>query len=129
MKKLISRWEDLVGLESKDYYLDIELDNGCGYIVPKVQTEDNWFHTYLSTHTFYGLNYKDSTILLQEHGFNVQLENWDGETELVDYKEQWLHNGKCEFCRKKDYCNKKCKATLNREEHDREFEEWKKQWK
>jgi len=121
MKKLISRWEDLVGLESKDYYLDIELDNGCGHIVPKVQTEDNWFHPYLSTHTFYGLNYKDSTILLQEHGFDVQLENWDGETELVDYKEQWLHNGKCEFCRKKDYCNKKCKASLK-------YDEWKKQW-
>lgn len=132
MPKLIKGWKDLVGLETEDYYLDIDLEMCNGHIRPKehVQVNDeNYFeHTrYLSTHTFYGLDYKGSTIELQEHGFDVQLENWDGETEWVDYKEQWLHNGKCEFCRRNKYCNKKCKAALKREEDERKWGEWREQ--
>ena len=125
MPKLIKGWEDLVGLETEDYYLDIDLEMCNGHIETKehAKTNDDYCYTYLSTHTFYGLNYKDSTIEIQEHGVEDQLENWDGETEWVDYKEQWLHNGKCEFCRRNKYCSKKCKAALKREEHNRE---WKK---
>lgn len=119
MSNLIKGWKDLVGLETKDYYLDIELENCCGHIRPKEHTkvDDRWLCPYLSTHTFYGLDYKYYTVLLQEYGFDVQLENWDGKTEYVDYKEQWLHNGKCEFCRRNKYCNKKCKAALKHEEY------------
>lgn len=36
-------------------------------------------HIYLSTHTFYGSKYKWSTETLQEHGFDVILDNWDKE--------------------------------------------------
>lgn len=127
MPKLIKGWKDLVGLETENYYLDINLEMCNGHIVEKehIKKGDDWYRPYLSTHTFYGLDYKDYTILLQEYGFDVQLENWDGETEWVDYKEQWLHNGKCEFCRRNKYCSKKCKAALKREEHDREWKKWK----
>lgn len=122
MTKLIKSWEELVGLESNDYYLDIDVKTCNGHIKPKehVQvTDENYFeHTrYLSTHTFYGHDYKRSTIELQEHGFDVQLENWDGETEDVNYRDQWLWSGKCEHCRRKEYCNTECKAAKRYKEH------------
>lgn len=53
--------------------------------MPKVETEetegDNYFkhHRYLSTHTFYGLNYRHSTKTLQKYGFDVEIDNWDKE--------------------------------------------------
>ena len=77
MPKFIKGWED-----SEKYKLDIDLKCGSGWIVPKVETEetDNEYyshHVYLSTHTFYGSNYKASTKLLQKYGFNVELANWD----------------------------------------------------
>ena len=34
------------------------------------------FGCYLSTHTFYEMNYKGSTKILQNYGFNVELESW-----------------------------------------------------
>lgn len=115
MAKLIESWEELVGLESDDYYLDINVEKCNGHIMAKEHVKNKGFYNpYLSTHTFYGLNYKHSTILLQEYGFDVQLKNWDGETEFVNYKEQWLHNGRCDFCRRSKYCNKKCKVALKR---------------
>lgn len=119
MAKLIKSWEELVGLESDDYYLDINVKNCNGHIRPKEHievTDENYFeHTrYLSTHTFYCHNYQRSTIELQEHGFDVQLENWDGKTEEVNYREQWLWSGRCQLCRRKEYCNKKCKAATKR---------------
>lgn len=128
MARLIKSWEELVGLESDDYYLDIDAKKCNGHIRPKEHvkiTDENYFeHTrYLSTHTFYGHDYKRSTIELQEHGFDIQLENWDGGTEEVNYRDQWLYSGKCEHCRKQKYCNKKCKATLKREKFLQELHE------
>lgn len=85
MPKLIKGWKDLVGLESEHYKLEIDVFIGCGWIVPKVETketEDNYFehHFYLSTHTFYGMKYKYSTEILQKYGFDVELDNWDKES-------------------------------------------------
>lgn len=122
MAKLIETWEGLVGLESEDYYLDIDVKMCNGHIRPKEHvnvTDENYFeHTrYLSTHTFYGHDYKRSTIELQEHGFDVQLKNWDGETEEVNYLDQWLWSGKCEHCRRKEYCSSECKAAKRYKEH------------
>lgn len=82
MPKLIKSWEDLVGLESEKYKIEVELNNGCGHIVPKVETEETkenyWeHHEYLSTHTFYGSMYKYSTQILQKFGFDVEIDNWD----------------------------------------------------
>lgn len=33
-------------------------------------------------------------------------------TEKVEKSEQWLLNGDCRICRKKDYCGDKCKKHL-----------------
>ena len=114
MAKLIKSWYGLVGLESDEYYLEIDVDRCNGHIRSK--TDDN-FYAYLSTHTFYGNDYQYSTVILQECGFDVQLENWDGETEEVNYRDQWLWSGKCEHCRRKDYCNTECKAAKRYKEH------------
>ena len=82
MAKLIKGWQDLVGLESEKYKLAINLESCNGYIVPKVETEEtqeNYFehHRYLSTHTFYGSQYEESTKELQKFGFDVDIDNWD----------------------------------------------------
>lgn len=114
MPKLIKSWEDLVGLENDNYYLEIDLHYCNGYIRSKT---DKYFYEYLSTHTFYSLQYQYSTVRLQECGFDVQLENWDGDTEEVNYRDQWLWNGKCEYCRRKDYCNTGCKSAKRRKEY------------
>lgn len=114
MAKLIKSWDGLVGLESDEYYLEIDVDRCNGHIRSK--TDDN-FYAYLSTHTFYGKDYQYSTVRLQECGFDVQLENWDGETEEVSYRDQWLWSGKCEHCRRKEYCSSECKAAKRYKEH------------
>jgi hypothetical protein len=82
MAKFIKDWNDLVGLESENYKLEIDTDMGNGRIVPKVETEETLrdygkHHMYLSTHTFYGSSYKDYTEVLQSFGFDVELNNWD----------------------------------------------------
>lgn len=72
--KLIRNWEELEGLESEGYMIEVE--NGCrGWILRK---SDGEFMEYLSTHMFYGRNYENYAHLLQEYGFEVELENWDG---------------------------------------------------
>lgn len=78
--KIIRNWEDLVGLESEHYKLDIDLVNGCGWINPKFEvfeTNELSHAYYLSTHTFYGHKYKASTELLRKCGFDVKLLSWD----------------------------------------------------
>lgn len=82
MAKFIKDWHDLVGLESNDYYLEINTKWGCGHIRPKVITDEvkeNWgkHNMYLNTHMFYGSCYQHYTELLQKYGFDVQLDNWD----------------------------------------------------
>ena len=114
MAKLIKSWDGLVGLESDGYYLEIDVGRCNGHIRSKT---DEDFYAYLSTHTFYGNDYQYSTARLQECGFDVQLENWDGKTEEVNYRDQWLWSGKCELCRRKEYCNTECKAAKRYKEH------------
>ena len=44
----------------------------------EISTEEYFkHHIYLSTHTFYGSNYKYSTRILQAHGFDIEIDNWD----------------------------------------------------
>lgn len=80
--KKIRTWEELDGLLSEDgrYKIEVELENGCGYIVPTFEVPDSEYwkhHEYLSTHTFYGKTYKYSNETLKKFGFNVELESWD----------------------------------------------------
>ena len=80
---LINGWEDFVGLENDNYYIDINLEMGCGWVRCKREVPDFEYYThnmYLSTHTFYGDQYQMYTSMLRDFGFNVQLKNWDGET-------------------------------------------------
>ena len=79
--KIAHNWEELDGLESEKYRIEVEDDLASGWIVPKEESEetqgDNYLkhHKYLSTHTFYkeGNSYKYYTKLLQEFGFDVEL--------------------------------------------------------
>lgn len=84
MAKLIKNWDELAGLESENYKIEV-MDNCCGWIRPKIETEEtqeDWLnhHAYLSTHTFYGETYQYSTEILQNFGFDVEIDNWDKES-------------------------------------------------
>lgn len=70
MAKLISSWKELVGLESENYYLHIDLDMQCGWIRPKDSNKRGY---YLTTHSFYEGTCKGATKLLQECDFDVEL--------------------------------------------------------
>ena len=71
----IKGWEDLAKLpDSSTHRIEIDLEMGCGHVFCK-EKPSSWH--YLSTHTFYGSQYRYSTQLLRECGFNVLLDNWD----------------------------------------------------
>jgi hypothetical protein len=76
MPRKIKSWEELVGLESKKYKLEIEVESGYGWILPKSeeeQTRGSDHCVYLSTHTFYPSHCKTMTEILQKYGFDVEL--------------------------------------------------------
>jgi len=99
MSKLIKNWKELAEVPANDKYrIIVDSDMCCGWIVPctdeptgeghrfvchceefnkgmSVQYFDH--HVYLSTHTFYGSQYEYSTKVLQEHGFDVEIDDWD----------------------------------------------------
>jgi len=89
--KLIKNWGELNGLFNDKYQIFVE--DCCGWIIPlcdepaehmfncHCKDDKDYFnnHVYLSTHTFYGSQYKYSTKILQEHGFDVEIDNWDKE--------------------------------------------------
>jgi hypothetical protein len=75
MPKLIKNWDELIGLESENYFIELDEDMCCGWIRPKDNPTD-WCE-YLSTHTFYGHRYQESTRILQKYGFDVEIDNWD----------------------------------------------------
>jgi len=87
--KLIKNWQELSEVpETDEYRIEVEETNGkkcAGWIVNK-KTGDK--ERYLSTHTFYGLNYKHSTSLLRGYGFDVLIDNWDADhkkmIEIID---------------------------------------------
>lgn len=92
MAKLIKNWKELSEIpnESSTHILEVDV-KGCNAMLysknPKDYNEKlsymrqvNGLDIYLSTHTFYGPNYKRSGKLLRACGFDVELENWDRES-------------------------------------------------
>lgn len=96
--KLIKTWQELSKLKNDKYKILVDLDYCCGWLVPicdepsdessfdchcpnnmKSNGEFWKHHIYLSTHTFYASQYEYSTKILQEHGFDVEIDNWDKE--------------------------------------------------
>ncbi len=94
--KLIKNWEELSKVPPNDKYkIIVDFEYCSGWIVPicdepdetddficncKGQKNSDEFykhHVYLSTHTFYGSQYRYSTKVLQEHGFDIEIDNWD----------------------------------------------------
>jgi hypothetical protein len=81
--KLISTWEELAECKSETHTLKIDIKGCNGWILPK--KTNGWRHEYyLSTHTFYGGQHKESTRMLQSCGFNVKIANWDAEEVRLD---------------------------------------------
>ena len=77
MSKLISTWKELSELsESATHTLRVDKYNA--WIHRKDAPADELGH-YLSTHTFYGSEYRRSTAVLQSCGFDVEIDNWDKE--------------------------------------------------
>lgn len=85
MTKLIKNWEELSKVPPNDKYkIELDEDGYSGWIKPIIETEQtkkNYFdhHVYLSTHTFYGSQYKWSTKIFQKFGFDIEIDNWDKE--------------------------------------------------
>ncbi len=82
--KLIKNWEELAQVPPNDKFkIVVDLERGNGWIRPieKIkETSDYYFNNvYLHTHLFYGNWYQDSTRILQEHGFDIEIDNWDKE--------------------------------------------------
>lgn len=77
--KLIKTWKELAQCTSESHILEINLDYGHGWIIPKFPEYEYVLQGshYLSTHTFFGINPEWSTRILQKCGFNVKLVNWD----------------------------------------------------
>lgn len=82
--KEIKTWEELDSMVSKDgkYFIECQKigDIFCSaWIRPTFNTPSGEYlkhNTYLSTHTFYESQYKRSTQILRNFGFDVQLISW-----------------------------------------------------
>lgn len=74
MSKLIKNWKELSQTPVNDKYRIVVDEEMCS---GEIQTLDGEFCEYLSTHTFYGSQYKYSTELLQKYGFDIEIDNWD----------------------------------------------------
>lgn len=84
MTKSIKNWQELSKVPpTNKHKIVVEEDMCSGWIKPI--DEDNYEgdyydgYAYLSTHTFYGSQYKQSTKILQKFGFDVEIDNWDKE--------------------------------------------------
>lgn len=76
--KFIRNWKELAEVpESDTHYLEIGDHNGWIHKKSPSDDEPHRWPEYLSTHTFYGNQYQQSTKRLQACGFNVQLADWD----------------------------------------------------
>ena len=91
MSQLIRDWEELSKIpnESKTHILEVDVESCCAWLKAKnpkrykkklsyMRQAHNLDH-YLSTHTFYGSQYKWSTKILRVCGFDVEIDNWDKE--------------------------------------------------
>jgi len=86
---LIKDWEELSKIpnESSTHILEVDVNRCCGWLKaknPKPYTDRlsymrqaHHLDHYLSTHTFYGPNYTQSTKILRVCGFDVEIDNWD----------------------------------------------------
>lgn len=72
--KLIRDWKELKEANLDNGKVKVSVDEYNGWIVNKRTGRSLW---YLSTHSFYGLNYEDTTNRLRCYGFNVEIDNWD----------------------------------------------------
>ncbi len=82
MTRLIRNWKELSEVLANDKYkIEVDLEMCSGWIKPidEENYEGNYWdnHCYLSTHSFYGSTYKDTTKMLQKFGFDVEIDNWD----------------------------------------------------
>lgn len=95
--KLIKNWEELAQIPQNDKYkILVNFEKHYGWIVPindylddgleivckceNISRDEYWKnHVYLSTHTFYGKHYKESTKILKKYGFDIEIDNWDKE--------------------------------------------------
>jgi hypothetical protein len=97
MTKLIKNWEELALVPANDKYRIVVAREMCsGWIIPiwdepgdgdedficycrELGHDRDYYdkHVYLSTHTFYGSQHEYYTKVLQEHGFDIELDNWD----------------------------------------------------
>ena len=88
---LVKSWEELSKIpnESSTHILEVDLESHCAHLIAKnpkpykkklsYMRQVHNLDVYLSTHTFYGSNYKFSTKLLRACGFDVEIDNWDKE--------------------------------------------------
>jgi hypothetical protein len=83
--KKIYTWEELAECKSATHRLEIDLDACNGWISKKGSC--GLLSHYLSTHTFYGSQYKEATKLLQSCGFDVEIANWDDKTMAIGKEE------------------------------------------
>ena len=85
MAKLIKNWGELSRVPPNDKYMIIvNMEFGGAWIKPRMEVPNGeWFkhNVYLSTHTFYGSNYKRSTEIFQKFGFDIEIDNWDKDKE------------------------------------------------
>lgn len=73
-RTVIKSWEELNKCKSDTHSLEIDLVMGRGRVKSKTDSEDS---VYLSTHSFYESSYKYTTQILNDRGFNVEIDNWD----------------------------------------------------
>lgn len=71
---LVKDWEELKKLNLEDKLYKVEIKEYNGWIRNKF---NNDLGVYLSTHTFYGSNCDESTLLFQLRGFMIEIDNWD----------------------------------------------------
>lgn len=80
---LIKDWAELAQVpESSTHRLEIDVEGCNGWIIEKKPRFERKLPIYLSTHTFYGGNHKQSTRTLRQCGFNVTIDNWDKTTNI-----------------------------------------------
>ena len=95
MSVLIKNWEELSKIpnESATHILEVNLEMCNGHLWAKnrkpykrklsYMRQVHHLDHYLSTHTFYGSQYRWSTKLLKACGFDVEIDNWD-KSEVAD---------------------------------------------
>lgn len=89
VSQLIRSWEELSKIpnESATHILEVDVERCCGHLWAKnpkpykyslsYMRQIQHLDVYLSTHTFYGSQYRRSTKMLRACGFDIEIDNWD----------------------------------------------------